>query len=178
MLCWRWRSCENASSLCQAWVTSPLQREKSRHKTGRRATSSGMRCFSFKNPLITSPIWGQSKYRLVIQRQCIAEMYITWNNFQEQHEFQAVSKVFLDVLNLCSCFPQVGVTPRREGLGEKGREWTHKEHVHFMHWDKGNLGRMEWGEGQTGNSFPGFLHYSKTIKHTLLKQIYSCLFAV
>lgn len=57
----------------------------------------------------------------------------TWNNFQEKHEFEAIPEVVLDVLDLCPCLPQVGVTPGCESLGEnrveiggeidKKREW-------------------------------------------------------
>lgn len=41
----------------------------------------------------------------------------TWDDLQQQHEFEAVPEVLLDVLNLRAGLPQVGVAPRRERLG-------------------------------------------------------------
>lgn len=46
-------------------------------------------------------------------------MMRTWNDLQQQHEFEAISEILLNVLDLCSSFPQVGVTPSCESL--KGR---------------------------------------------------------
>lgn len=51
----------------------------------------------------------------------------TWNDFEQQHEFEAVSEVVLDVLDLSARLAQVGVTPRSEGL-DRRRIISHRGH--------------------------------------------------
>lgn len=43
----------------------------------------------------------------------------TWDDLQQQHEFEAIPEVLLDVLDLRAGLPKVGVAPRRERLERK-----------------------------------------------------------
>ena len=51
---------------------------------------------------------------------CVSSAVIsTWYDLQQQHEFEAISEILFNVLNLCPGLPQVGVTPSCEGLQER-----------------------------------------------------------
>lgn len=55
----------------------------------------------------------------------LSRKLFTWDDLQQQHEFQPIPEVLLDVLNLRACFPQVGVTPSCKCLQtekKRGRE--------------------------------------------------------
>lgn len=52
---------------------------------------------------------------------CVLQCKCTWYDLQQQHEFEAISEILFNVLNLCPGLPQVGVTPSCEGLREMGQ---------------------------------------------------------
>lgn len=53
---------------------------------------------------------------------------LTWDDLQQEHKFQPIPEVLLDVFDLCSGLPQMGVTPRSERLHESTetpqKPWT------------------------------------------------------
>lgn len=55
----------------------------------------------------------------------LSRKLFTWDDLQQQHEFEPIPEVLLDVVDLRAGLPQVGVTPRRERLQE-GTEKTGK----------------------------------------------------
>lgn len=122
-LCWRWRSYETASSLCLAWLTFLLQTEQ-------YVTES----VCHRMCLLSQ--WFNNFKKLRKHEVTNIFFYLTWDNFQKQHEFQSIPEVLLNIFNLNTSFPQVGVTPGCEGLTEKGipgqfSAWKHFSVTHL-----------------------------------------------
>lgn len=57
----------------------------------------------------------------------LSRKLFTWDDLQQQHEFQPIPEVLLDVLNLRACFPQVGVTPSCKCLQTEKKRWRERE---------------------------------------------------
>lgn len=65
-----------------------------------------------------------STQSVFIQIILLSKRVFTWDDLQQQHEFQSIPEVLLDVLNLRSCFPQVRVTPSCKCLQRRKKERT------------------------------------------------------
>ena len=52
---------------------------------------------------------------------------LTGNDLEQKHKFESIPEVFLDVLDLCAGFAQVGVDPGGESLQRIGK-WISKNH--------------------------------------------------
>ena len=56
-------------------------------------------------------------------------------HLEEQHELESIPEIFLDVLDLCSRLPQVGVHPGCEGLaGGRNTGGKYSVEVRFGNW--------------------------------------------
>lgn len=59
---------------------------------------------------------------------------LTWDNLQQQHEFESIPEVFLNVLDLCPCLTQVRVAPGSEGLRGNKYNIGHIElHLYYIY---------------------------------------------
>lgn len=104
-----------------------------------------------------------SVFKCVYMHGCVLSMTSTWYDLQQQHEFEAISEILFNVLNLCPGLPQVGVTPSCEGLKERrdgGSQVICTTYYTFAFTDLTCRARTH-------------IHHTESQKHTVLQTLHT-----